>query len=160
MSHRTGAAASSSLFIQQRSLRVREKVKDGGRRSSFIRWKGIGSRYKQVLRSVGHRWHWWGCNSSWACPVNEMRSWNHIRASPALRCMRSYETTNNLNACLRDRELNYVSLQPIFSALLLHHSHWRLPLSPIKIFLSRCILLGFLMARPVQTPPGRSNYIL
>lgn len=54
ISHGTGACGLLVIvYLWAGPVVLREKVKNVGRRSSFIRWKGIRRRYKPVLRTWG-----------------------------------------------------------------------------------------------------------
>lgn len=66
--------------------------------------------------------------------LNEMRSRSQTtseQGQPSAGLMKKIK--KNLNVCLRDRERDYVSLQPF--------SQWRLPSSLIKSLISVCFAL-------------------
>lgn len=118
----------------------------------------------QVLRIEGHRWLHWGCNSTWACQDNEMRSClqNHNKMSPALCCKWSYEIKITCMLAARTFKPDYTSLKHIFSSLPRSRCSQQegSPSGSDKKLLSWCILLHFLMALPVQAASGCSNSVL
>lgn len=111
-----------------------EKVFGESRHAGSENWRPQMALVRKDVTLPEYLSVWW----------NEIMLANHIRAGPALCCVPSYENNycNNLNVCLKDREQDYVSLQPV--------SWWRLD----KISYDGVFLLCFQTARPLQTPPG------